>query len=353
MRLGFVVARWGAAAGTSGQALGLARGLVALGHAVRVWAGRADLGCEPGIDVVDLGVRAGGLRGRLALRRAAARIDRAGVDVVIGFDRTPGCDVLRAGGGVHATWLEVAGWRRWSPLEQLEARHDLDALRSARVVVCNSEMVARDVRARVSDSLSKVCVLRNGVDAQRFRPDPALRATARRAWDVPDGGRVALFLGSGFRRKNLGVAATAFARVAGPADRLVVIGGDSRAAARLADAREVTSGRLVAMGPVADPERWIPGTDAAILPTRYDPSANATLEALACGVPAVTSGRDGAAEVVPDARLVVADPGDAVGFAAALGYAWERGGTGCREAALPWTFARAAAELAEIAATVR
>jgi glycosyltransferase involved in cell wall biosynthesis len=78
------------------------------------------------------------------------------------------------------------------------------------------------------------------------------------------------------------------------------------------------------------------------LPTRYDPAANSTMEALASGVPPVTSGRDGNAEVVPDPALVVADPLDVAGFAAALERAWstpslrER----CRHAAEAWPVSR-------------
>ena len=39
---------------------------------------------------------------------------------------------------------------------------------------------------------------------------------------------------------------------------------------------------------------------------------------MACGVPVVTSAANGAAEVLPEPWQVVADPGDAAGFSAAL-----------------------------------
>ena len=55
-----------------------------------------------------------------------------------------------------------------------------------------------------------------------------------------------------------------------------------------------------------------------ILPTRYDPFANASLEAMACGVPVITSRANGAAEVLPEPWMSVADPSDVDGFAAAL-----------------------------------
>jgi UDP-glucose:(heptosyl)LPS alpha-1,3-glucosyltransferase len=58
--------------------------------------------------------------------------------------------------------------------------------------------------------------------------------------------------------------------------------------------------------------------DALLLPTRYDAFANVCLEAAAAGLPVVTSGANGAAELFRDAGLVVEDSDDVEGFAAAL-----------------------------------
>jgi UDP-glucose:(heptosyl)LPS alpha-1,3-glucosyltransferase len=351
VKLGFVVQRWGLGGGTEGYAVGLARALAEAGHHVTVLCAADDLGAAQGIAVERIALFRGGLRGRLAFAWAASDLVRGRFDLVQGFGRTLGHDVFRAGGGVHAAWLAASGtpWRRWSPVEAAEAWLDRRALESARVVVCNSEMAAADVfrltRAR------RVEVVRNGVDLARFRPDPLRRAQARAAWGAD--GRVLLFFGSGFRRKGLAVAAEAFRRVAGPSDRFVVMGDDAHAAHHLAGPRSALGTRLVVHGPERAPEHWIPGADATILPTRYDPAANATLEALACGVPAVTSGRDGAAEIVPEPRWIVRDPGDVEGFAAAVDAAWgvlarDR----CRAAAEPWTIARNAARMLRIYASL-
>ncbi|MBA2321923.1 MAG: glycosyltransferase, partial [Deltaproteobacteria bacterium] len=106
---------------------------------------------------------------------------------------------------------------------------------------------------------------------------------------------------------------------------------------------------ILVHGPEAHPERWLPGADATILPTRYDPAANSTVEALACDVPPITSARDGASEIVPDPRLVVADPGDVDGFAAAIRLAWGLPHDGrWRAAAAPWTVGRNADRMIEI-----
>jgi UDP-glucose:(heptosyl)LPS alpha-1,3-glucosyltransferase len=124
-----------------------------------------------------------------------------------------------------------------------------------------------------------------------------------------------------------------------------VMGHDARAAAHLPRG---LGDRLVVHGAEGAPERWLPGADATILPTLYDPAANSTLEALACDVPPITSGRDGNAEIHPDPHLVVADPRDVGGFAAAIERAWSEPAPGrWRAAAEPWTIARNAERMIE------
>ena len=87
-----------------------------------------------------------------------------------------------------------------------------------------------------------------------------------------------------------------------------------------------------------------------ILPTRYDPFANACLEALACGVPVITSRRNGAAEVCPYPWMSVEDPEDVAGFARALGTALDTAGLrdDCRAAAERWPHSLSFANMAAV-----
>lgn len=345
--------------GTEQYALSLARHLVGEGHEVEVLCGEVDprLEGEPGLVVRRLLPHLPrGARGVLALARAAEAIDLRAYDVVQGFGRTTRHHVFRAGGGAHARWLALRPvgqverlWQALDPRQRLELRLDRRAVLGARVVICNSEMARDDLVRWYGLEPLRARVVRNGVDGSRFRPDPAAREAAREAWGVPEGGRVALFLGSGFRRKGLDAAARAFASVAERDDRLVVTGRDSRAAARLRAAQRLVGGRLVALGPTSAAERIYPGADATLLPTHYDPAANTTLEALSCGVPPVTTARDGNAEISPDPRLVVQDPRDVRGLADALRYAWEADlGERCRAVAGAWPVSRNGAAMTSI-----
>jgi len=341
LKLGFVLQRWGLGGGTAGYAVGLTRYLASVGVQIDVWCAQADLPAPEGVKLRVLGAVSGGLRGRLAFAWATRALDRRGIDVVQAFDRTVGHDIVRAGGGAHAAWLQASGrpCQVASPLTQVDLALDRAALTSARLVVCNSERGAGDVVRYGGVDPGRVEVVRNGVDLDRFRPCAARRAAARQAWGVEDDGRVALFFGSGFRRKGLDVAGEAFARVAGPRDRLVVLGGDARAELTLGPLRARLGPRLIVLGVSPEPERWLPGADAMVLPTRYDPAANATLEALACGVPTVTTSADGNQEIVPEPAWVVEAPRDGEAVARALGRAWADGGARCRAAAAAWTVA--------------
>ena len=318
----------GPGSGTAGVAHAVARGLVARGYSV-------DVCCRRARHVPDgVGVRAWSSRHR-----------RQVGELWLGFDRVAGCDAVRASGGAHEAWLHMARrqtgrwWQPWRPRERAEAARERRALRDARLVACNSWRAAGDLQAWHGLTADRLRVVRNGVDLQRFRPDAGIRMQARRRWSAT--GRVALFVAQGWFRKGFAAAVRAFAAVADRRDRLVVVGRDARQGAHLRAARAQIGDRLVVLGQ-GDPARWLPAADALVHPTRYDASANVVLEAMACGVPPVTTLRDGAAETVPDRSLVVGDPDDVEGIAGAVRYAWETSAlrAACREAAERWPTSR-------------
>ena len=354
LKIAFVLNYWSSRGGTERYAHNLARWLVGRGHIVHVFCRDAAIQRDnaPKGNLV-FRPWSGAGRGFLGIARgylSSRSIAGSSFDIVQGFGRSASHDVFRAGGGVHQAWLDIRnstgpGRLRscFSAQDRLERWIDRRAFVRARVVVCNSQLVAEQVVRIHGLKRQQIRVVRNGVDLERFRPRPAARESARRFWSVPPQGRVAVFVGSGFKRKGLETAAMAFEHLAVPGDRLVVIGRDSQAASFLRPLRRRLGDRLVVMGHVSQVEKWIVGADALLLPTRYDPAANATLEAMACAIPPVTTLFDGNNELVPDEHLIVNEPGNVKQCAAALAYGWankDRLGAECRKVAAQWPVSR-------------
>jgi len=70
----------------------------------------------------------------------------------------------------------------------------------------------------------------------------------------------------------------------------------------------------------ADVEHCYAGADLFVLPTRYDPFANTCLEAMACGLPVLTTTANGAAELIRDGvnGCILEAPPTALTFADAV-----------------------------------
>jgi UDP-glucose:(heptosyl)LPS alpha-1,3-glucosyltransferase len=312
--------------GTEADLRRLATSLAGRGHEVHVFCARSDA-TLPGVQLRHVPVLAAGRLVRvLSFALAAPRmVERERWDVVIGFGRTPRQDVVRCGGGTHQTYLrrmEAAGLRQAGrgPYQRailwLERRQYEPA--GHRRVLAVSRRVRDEIVADYGVSPERIAVVYNGVDTERFHPANRARlgAATRRALGVPDGARVCVAIGSGFRRKGFDLLLRLW-RQAPPRDTvLVVVGADERLGAY----RRTAGTSVVLTGPREDVESLLAAADVACVPSRQEAFGNVVLEACAAGVPVVTSRLAGAAELLDGAlaALVVDDPEDLDALAAAL-----------------------------------
>lgn len=326
MRIALVIERFEPRGGVENVAWEVAHRLAAAGESVRVVARRGQPAPPIEVELVRVPSVWQPLR-VLAFSRAAARAaPRRRFDVVHSFSRTRHQDLYRAGGGSHADYLARAygplgrRLRRASPrhrvLLAIERRVFADA---SQLVQCNSEQVRDELVRRYGVAASRLVVLRNGVDLERFHPRRRETEGARLRAHLGAGRRaVWLLAGSGLRRKGLDTALRALA-AGGPSDaELWVAGRDEPAPWRALATRIGVAERVRFLGPRSDMEAVYAAADALLLPTRYDAFANACLEAAAAGLPVVTSGANGAAEILGETGRVVQDPEDTAGFAKAL-----------------------------------
>lgn len=277
-------------------------------------------------------------RGRVARERNFARavcplLGDYSFDLVQSHERVPCGDIYRAGDGVHREWLRqrsrVQGpVRNWLQSRSGFHRYMLGAERALfenpdlRAVICNSTMVRDEILANFAIRPDRIHVIYNGVDLARFHPDCRHgRADLRRQLGVKEADPVFLYVGSGFQRKGLASAIRALAAVKpGQRPRLWVIGKDKHQARyeRLAGRLGVGS-QVRFLGVQEDVRPFYGAADAFLFPTLYDPFPNVVLEAMACGLPVITSHKCGGAEYVQDGvHGFVADALDVGGLARAI-----------------------------------
>lgn len=318
MKLALIVRTLGTHGGTERFVHGLSGWLRDAGHQVEIWCAAVESPVD-GVTVNHLPMHARGRAGKLwALHRAAGRVPHGEYDRVLGFVRGGKPGIYRAGGGCHAAFRQRMG--RTGVSEWLEERLDRMVVSTAATVVVNSQMAATELQECYGLQPARTRLIYNGVDLHRFQPG--------------SGGGAVGFLGTGFHRKGLHTAIRAVARL--PGVTLEVMGRDSRPGhyQRLA-AQLGVSDRVHFRGAVQHPETILPQLSALILPTRYDPFANVCLEALACGIPVITSAANGASEILPEPWMVVTDPMDDEAFADRLERALHQRGLSeqCRAAA--------------------
>jgi UDP-glucose:(heptosyl)LPS alpha-1,3-glucosyltransferase len=243
-------------------------------------------------------------------RAVCGTIARKPPELVQSHERLLCCDVYRAGDGVHGVWLEErlrdapALTRRiveWSPYHRyvLEMERRLFASPSLRAVICNSKMVKDEIQQRFGLPDERLPVIYNAVDSEVFSPQlKEHRAAVRTKLGVRDDATVFLLVGSGYVRKGVAQAIAALARLPGDT-YLFVVGRDKARGRYKRIAQELgVADRVALLGPQEDPRPFYGAADAFVLPTLYDPCPNAALEAMACGLPVVTSTKCGAAELI-------------------------------------------------------
>jgi UDP-glucose:(heptosyl)LPS alpha-1,3-glucosyltransferase len=264
-------------------------------------------------------------------RNACDAVRNSAPDCTISFERTTCQDIYRAGEGCHAEWLAIRSELepfykkisfRVNPLHQSLLNIEKELFARTASIVANSRMVKANIIKHYAVPEEKIHLLYNGVDLGRFSPDnkEKWREKVRTGLALRQDEKLLLFLGSGFRRKGLRVLLEAVPLTRNKAIRVMVIGKDRSHEFRSLAARHGVVDRIFFMGPQTEVEQYYAAADLFVLPTIYDPFSNATLEAMASGIPVITTRNNGAAELIENGKegFVVGDMTDPMELAARI-----------------------------------
>ncbi len=190
----------------------------------------------------------------------------------------------------------------------------------ARIVV--SQSMKREFVRHYGDATKDIIVIPNGVDLQKFNPANRIlcRNRVRQKHGISSGDFTLMFAGSYWERKGLRYVIEALSLVPRPDVKLLIVGsGDEKYYGRLAELKQVRK-RIVFASHRNNLGEYYAASDVFVFPTIYEPFGLVIIEAMASGLPVITSRVAGAADVIIDGvnGLLITDPGDIKDLAAKI-----------------------------------
>ena len=221
---------------------------------------------------------------------AAFRATKTGCDIHLSMDYEP-------------FWRRATRWVNRKHNELLGLENQVFDPKNTRAIIANSKLVRDEILAHSAFPAEKVHVVYNGLSSPTV---PADRDTSRAGFGIEGDELCALFVGSGWDRKGLRTAIRAVEKMKNAS--LLVAGRGPADAFR--------SGSAKFVGPTNDLAALFGAADVFVLPTYYDPFSNACLEALAAGLPVITTPSNGFSEILISAlHGAVVPEGDSVALA--------------------------------------
>jgi UDP-glucose:(heptosyl)LPS alpha-1,3-glucosyltransferase len=239
-------------------------------------------------------------------------------DIVLGFGNTLIMNVYQSHGGVHfisnirklkAVRNSFARWLKFAALLATPKYHARAWIESAPfrlnkrpVIVAISEMVRNDMADYFRMDKDEIRLVYNGIDPSRFGSTVSGRGRELRKNLGFENEILFLFMSYDFRKKGLRYLVEAAGRLR---DRVgtgrfgvVAVGVQpSPSLQRLVNKRQLNK-IVVFPGATREPEAFYNACDVFVLPTFYDACSLVVFEAMAAGLPAITTENNGASGII-------------------------------------------------------
>lgn len=258
---------------------------------------------------------------------ANIKLRQTKLDIIHSFERTFKQDVYRAGDGCHAEFLRqrvksLPICKRWfvrlNPLHITTLFIEKRLFKSGnyKKIIANSNRVKEDIIRHYKVIPRDIVVIYNGIDLLEFNPDERdLHIKERDRIGIDKDSLVLLFVGSGFERKGLGSLIESVGELNKQRKvTLIVVGNGNYSRYKRLGKRFGVEEKVYFLGPQSNVKRFYLASDIFVLPSIYEPFSNACLEAMACGLPVITSRVNGVSELLEKDNevrdLIIDEPRD-------------------------------------------
>ncbi len=234
---------------------------------------------------------------------------RDSFDLVFALSRTWPSDVYRITESLHAEWMKIRyhKWNRINPRHRgiLKLERNIFKSENTKLVVTNSELTKRQAVKNFGFPENRITVVYNGVDHAKFHPVENRREflKIRKILKLEDNKFILLFPATNFKIKGLGNAIKTLSLLDENLRKrtlLLVVGGDNEEPYRKLAEKLNVSENVRFEGRKTNMREYYAAADLLFYPTLYEPFSNVCLEAFSCGLPALTTSLNGAAEIVKE-----------------------------------------------------
>jgi UDP-glucose:(heptosyl)LPS alpha-1,3-glucosyltransferase len=267
--------------------------------------------------------------------RATKEIENGDYDVSLGIGHTLKADIFQPRGGVHWAWF----WRSlracdhpllwmirflgriFSPKQWVSGWIEGAAYRDHCLpyIIAISDMIKQDMIHWYKIPADRITVDYNGVDMEQFHPrNRRYREEIRKRHAIGDE-FVILFVSNNFRMKGLDYLIRALDNIKKEVHhpfKLLVLGRDRKDPYIRLAKKVGLSEEIVFAGLTNEPEKYYGAADLLVHPTFYDACSRSVLEAMASGLPVITTTSNGASGLLTKSEVewVIEDPRDIKAF---------------------------------------
>jgi len=246
-----------------------------------------------------------------------------GFDVIMGFGNTVYMNVYQSHGGVHWLSAERNVYSERSPVKRALKRLIIFLspkqwtrawIESAPFrldprpkIVAISHMIQKDMASFFHVSSKDIHVVYNGVDTSRYNQNlrHTLRGPLRKRLGIKEDEVVFLFISYDLKKKGIGPLMEAVSQLKTSAHdtfKIIIIGGlPSKALERWIKQLHLED-TVLFTGRVRSTEEYYANSDVFVLPTYSDACSLVVIEAMACGLPPITTRANGAAGIITDGQ---------------------------------------------------